>query len=222
MIVSRLTPLQRDLLEAFFQRESRFFLTGGAALAGYHLGHRETADLDLFTTTDLLAGGRAALQAAVIAVGASMENLHTSPDFRRQLVRRGGEGVVVDLVHERAPQGEQPKMDFGAIRVDPPDEILANKLCTLLSRAEIRDLVDVLALEKAGHRAEKVLPLAMRKDGGLTPAQLAWVLSQIAIGEDAHIPGGLSVAEIRTFVADLIARLTRLAFPEIRPHGEPC
>lgn len=222
MIASRLTPLQRDLLEAFFQRESRFFLTGGAALVGYHLGHRETADLDLFTTADLLASGEVALQAAVTAVGASIENLQTSPDFRRQLVTRGGESVVVDLVHERAPQGEQPKMDFGAVRVDPPGEILANKLCTLLSRAEIRDLVDVLALEHAGHRAEEAVPLAMRKDGGLTPAQLAWVLSQITLGEDAHIPGGLSVVEVRAFVADLIVRLTRLAFPVIRPHDQPC
>ena len=222
MITSRLTPLQRDLLEAFFQRESRFFLTGGAALAGYHLGHRETADLDLFTTADLLASGHAALQAAVAALGASIESLHTAPEFHRQLIRRGDEAVVVDLVHERAPQGQQPKMDFGAVRVDPPEEILANKLCTLLSRAEIRDLVDVRALELAGLRAEEVLPLAMRKDGGLTPAQLAWVLSQITLGEDARIPGGLSVGEVRIFLADLISRLTRLAYPEVRPPDQPC
>ncbi len=123
---------------------------------------------------------------------------------------------------ERAPQGQQPKMEFGSVRVDPPDEILANKLCTLISRAEIRDLVDVLALEKAGHRAEEALPLAMRKDGGLTPAQLAWVLSQIAIGDDARIPGSLSIAEVRAFVANLIARLTRLAFPGIRRRDQPC
>lgn len=221
MIASRLTPLQRDLLEAFFQRESRFFLTGGAALAGYHLGHRETADLDLFTTSDLLTSGQAALQGAVAVLGASIERLHTAPDFHRQLVRRGRDAVVVDLVHDRAPQGPQPKMGFGAIRVDPPDEILANKLCTLLSRAEIRDLVDVLALEKAGYRAEDALRLAMQKDGGLTPAQLAWVLSQITLGEDARIPGGLAVEELRTFVADLIARLTRLAFPVARPPNHP-
>jgi hypothetical protein len=65
------------------------------------------------------------------------------------------------------------------VRVDPPEEILANKLCTLLSRSELRDLVDVYALEQAGFRVEDALPLAEKKDGGLTPAQLAWVLSQI-------------------------------------------
>ena len=41
---SRLRPLQHDLLEGFFAREQRFFLTGGAALAGFYLGHRETED----------------------------------------------------------------------------------------------------------------------------------------------------------------------------------
>lgn len=45
----RLTPLQRDLLLAFFEREQGFFLTGVAALAGFYLHHRETTDLDFFT-----------------------------------------------------------------------------------------------------------------------------------------------------------------------------
>lgn len=53
----KLTPLQRALLDAFFRQEQRFFLTGGAALAGFHLQHRTTLDLDLFTDdVDLPAG----------------------------------------------------------------------------------------------------------------------------------------------------------------------
>jgi hypothetical protein len=46
---STLDRFQQEILEAFFDREQRFFLTGGAALAGFHLGHRTTRDLDLFT-----------------------------------------------------------------------------------------------------------------------------------------------------------------------------
>jgi hypothetical protein len=213
LTTDRLTLLQRDLLEAFFRRESRFFLTGGAALAGFYLGHRETADPDLFTIARVLTEGEAALRDAAADVGASIENIHTAPDFRRRLVRREVEGVVVDLVYERAPQGEQPKRQFGFVWVDPPEEILANKLCALLSRAEPRDLVDVLTLERTGLRVEDAVPLAARKDTGLTPAQLAWVLSQITIGDDAKIPGGLSSADLRSFLSDLIARLARLSFP---------
>ena len=44
-----LSPLQRTVLAEFFRRERGFFLTGGGALVGYHLHHRFTDDLDLFT-----------------------------------------------------------------------------------------------------------------------------------------------------------------------------
>jgi hypothetical protein len=210
---STLSPLQQDLLEAFFRRESRFFLTGGGALAGFYLGHRTTADLDLFVTTPVIDDGEAALRAAAAELGASAERVRTAPDFRRWLVKRGDDGVVVDLVLEHAPQGPEEKRRFGAVRVDPPGEILANKLCTLLSRAEPRDLVDVYAIERAGHPMDAALSLAREKDGGLTPAQLAWVLTQITIGDGAKIPGNIPAAELRTYVSELCSRLTRLAYP---------
>lgn len=38
------------------------------------------------------------------------------------------------------------KTAFGAVRVDTLREIAANKICTLLSRSEIKDLVDLRAL----------------------------------------------------------------------------
>jgi hypothetical protein len=208
-----LSPFQRELLEAFFRRAGDFYLTGGAALAGFYLGHRRTEDLDLFTTQDALESGERSLQEAADELGASVERLQTAPDFRRRLIRRGGESLVVDLVRERATAGQRAKVQRGAIRLDSSEEILANKLCALLSRAELRDLVDVIALEKAGLRIEEVLPDAMRKDGGLTPAQLAWVLSELRIGDDARIPGNLSAAELRAALESLIDRLTRLAVP---------
>jgi Nucleotidyl transferase AbiEii toxin, Type IV TA system len=80
----RLTPLQAEILDSFFALESRFYLTGGGALAGFHLGHRE---------------------------------------------------------------------------------IFANKLCALLGRSEIRDLVDVRALEESGLSLTDGLAGGQRKDG---------------------------------------------------------
>ena len=44
----KLTALQWKILEALATIEPAFTLTGGAALAGVHLGHRTTRDLDLF------------------------------------------------------------------------------------------------------------------------------------------------------------------------------
>ncbi|WP_437830779.1 nucleotidyl transferase AbiEii/AbiGii toxin family protein [Sorangium sp. So ce1153] len=213
MSKSLLSPLQEEVLAAFFRRERRFFVTGGAALAGFHLHHRRTADLDLFTTSADLDRADEALRAVAQEIGGAIENKETAPTFRRRLVKRGKDRVMVDLVVDHTFQVDPEKQLFGDIRVDPPEEILANKLCALLSRSEIRDLVDVFALEQAGYSVEDALPRAKRKDGAVTPASLAWILSEIQVGDDASIPGDIPVPELRTFLQDLISRLGRLAFP---------
>ena len=213
MLVSRLSALQRDVMRGFFTREQRFFLTGGGALVGFHLGHRETEDLDLFATQAVLDEGLLALAAVAADLGSSIERIADNPFIKRSVIRRGEESVKVDLVFEPVAQWFPRKREIDGILVDPPEEILANKLCTLLSRAEVRDLVDVLALERAGFRIEDALPAAMRKDGGLTPAQLAAVLSEWRLGVDAQLPGGVSVAELDAYRRELIPRLTRMAFP---------
>lgn len=140
MAVNRLSPLQREFLTAFFAREDRFYLTGGAALVGFYLGHRETHDLDLFNLGDTLDEGQSKVAAIARGMGASLESIQTSPDFRRMLLKRGGEGVVIDLVRERVPQLAAEKPVLNGIRVDPPEEILANKLCNLLSRAVAKSI----------------------------------------------------------------------------------
>ena len=210
---SALTPLQRDLLDAFFRRESRFRLTGGGALAGFHLGHRRTEDLDLFSSEPILDDGDRVLAEAARELGASIERLQTSKSFRRRLLRRGVEALVVDLAHDEAPHEASAEVVLDGIRMDSPREILANKLCALLSRSELRDLVDVRALELTGLRVEDALAAAHAKDGGLTPAQLGWVLSQWRIGDDARVPDGSSPAALRAWLASLLERLARVGWP---------
>ena len=211
----RLTPLQRALLETFFLHERRFFLTGGAALTGFYLQHRSTLDLDLFTLDpEALEAGRRTLETTAAELGATLAVRQHAPGFERYVVTAGGESVVVDLVLERVAQTAGPKRAVGSITIDPIEEILANKLTTILSRAEERDLVDLLFLERRGLRVEDALASAQRKDGGCTPAALAWVLAEISIPDGIDLPGGVTSVELRRFVEDLIVRLRRLAFPE--------
>ncbi len=214
MANAKLSNLQNDFLQAFFSRENRFYLTGGAALVGFYFGHRETSDLDLFTLENEIENGFALARDAARSLGATIEPIQTAPDFRRLLVTRGNEAMVVDLVREYVFQLEREKREINGIRIDSPEEILANKLCALLSRSEIRDLVDVHALEQAGFSLEEALQTAAKKDTGLTPAQLAWVLHQIRLGDDALPPGDISVTELRGYLNDLTDRLKQLAFPE--------
>jgi hypothetical protein len=213
---NKLSALQRAVLEGFFRYESRFFLTGGAALAGFYLHHRSTLDLDLFTLDpEAFAVGRRALDAAAADLGATITVRQHAPGFERLVVARADEAVVVDLVFERVVQTAGPKRRIGTIAVDPVEEILANKLTTVLSRAEERDLVDLLWLERQGLRIEGALAAALAKDGGCTPAALAWVLSDVTIPDDAALPGGVTGAELRAFVSELIVRLRRAAYPAV-------
>jgi predicted nucleotidyltransferase component of viral defense system len=210
----RLSRLQREVLQRFFEHDRRWFLTGGGALAGFYLGHRVTDDLDLFTHDQEAFEARArTLQATATSLGAALSSLRESPSFGRYVLSRGDESVVVDLVREYVPSVFPQKRDVAGIRVDPLEEILANKLCAVLSRSEERDLVDLLFLERAGHRAEQGLAAAFAKDGGCTPAALAYLLSQIDVPDGVRLPAGVEPAELREFVRDLSGRLRRAAAP---------
>lgn len=210
---SRLTALQRDLLDAFFARERRMFLTGGGALAGFYFAHRETEDLDLFAPPGLdLAEAARVLVEAARACGAQVTPMQEHGDFHREKVTRGEEETIVDLVIDRAPMVETEKASFGAIHVDTLREIAANKICTLLSRCEIKDLVDLQALLDGGEDLGRALADAEKKEAGADPATLAWLLSELRIGPEARLPGGVDLARLIAFRDALVPRLRALAF----------
>jgi len=166
---SKLTALQGEVLAAFFQRERDFFLTGGAALAGFHLGHRMTDNLDLFTRqATAFERGRYVLADVAAALGGELHVRQDVPGSKRLVLTRGDEGVVIDLVKDTSPQLHADKLQRDNLVIDPPDEILANKLAAIAGRTEERDLVDVMFLERAGYSVEAALPVALEKDGGCT------------------------------------------------------
>ncbi|MGH9948791.1 MAG: nucleotidyl transferase AbiEii/AbiGii toxin family protein [Pyrinomonadaceae bacterium] len=202
-----------EFLRAFFSRESSYFLSGGAALVGFYFGHRETNDLDLFTLEDAVESGFAIVNDVARQLGASVEAIQTAPDFRRVLFTRGDEAIIIDLIREYVFQIASKKKEIDGIRVDSPEEILVNKLCALLSRSEIRDLVDVMVLEKAGFDLESALEAAGKKDTGLSAGQLAWVLHQITFGDDLIPPGDIPASKLRLYLDGLIERLQKLALP---------
>jgi hypothetical protein len=176
----RLTPLQRRILRVLAALKPPWTLTGGGALAGVHLGHRETRDLDLFWRNrgelgSLLADAVAALQGD--GLGALV--LRTAPAFGELRVSHGNDTCIVDLVAEPFAPIAPPQhalVEGVTIAVDSRHEILASKLATLLERSEIRDLADVKALLDAGGDLESALRDAPMKDAGFSPLTLAWVL----------------------------------------------
>lgn len=211
MKTDRLSALQRDLVRALAQRDSGFFLTGGGVLVGFVLGHRTTDDLDLFTTDDAtMAQADNLARALGAAVGAEIEALQTTPDHRRYLFVRSDESTRVDFVRDRGPQ-LRPKSIREGVAMDSVEEIIANKITTLASRSEIRDVVDLYCLEQAGYRIDDHFDDALRKDAGATPATIAWLLSTLRVPE--RLPGGIPREAIIAYVRELEARLRKRALP---------
>lgn len=123
---SKLTALQREVLAAFFEREREFFLTGGAALAGFHLGHRMTDDLDLFTAHELaFERGRFVLTEVATVLGGTLQIRQDAPGFKRLVLTRGEEGLVIDLVKDVSPQLHRDKLERDACLLDRADPSIA-------------------------------------------------------------------------------------------------
>jgi hypothetical protein len=100
-----------------------------------------------------LQRGATAVAEVARGMGAELEAIQTAPAFRRMLLKRGAESIVIDLVREYVAQLEKDKPKINGIRVDPPQEILVPS-------------------------------------------------------------GAVPVAELRRYLAELIARLTRAAYPK--------
>lgn len=209
-----LTSLQVRILRALAGTSPPWTLTGGGALAGFHLGHRGTRDLDLFwrdrpQLEDLPDQVKERLQRDGLAFAV----LRTAPTFQRLEVQAGEDRCLLDLVSEPGPALARPERHavLGAeINVDSRHEILVNKLCALLGRSELRDLVDLSHLLETGGDLERGLREAPTRDGGFSGLTLAWVLKGFpvaALGKNAH----MDEAETERLVAfrdDLIRRLT--------------
>ena len=213
MARGRLSSLQSAVLDEFFAHEQGFFLSGGGALVGFHLKHRETTDLDLFTSSgEAFERARLSLPLLAESLGGSLSVLQDAPGFRRVVLECRSDALVVDLVRDVGPQLHE-KTEIDGIIVDPVEEIFSNKLTTLVSRQEIRDLVDVLELERLGLRVEAFLAEASAKDGGCTPATLAWLLSQWELPVQLKIPTGYDLEQLRRFKDELAERMAIAAHP---------
>jgi hypothetical protein len=194
-----LTAFERAFLERFFRSVEGFCLTGGVGLAEV-LRHRRSLDLDLFTTSDeSFRAASVSLRPRVRERGGRAEVVVDAPAFRRLvLTDAGGEVLRVDLVRDRSPRtGPSPRRE-GDLVLDSLEEILANKICAILTLGAMED--------------------AMRKDGGLTPSALAWAVSQVPLDRlPENLLAPLSLEALREFADRLRSDLARMGFPRTIP-----
>ena len=155
-------------------------LGGGAALAGAYLGHRTTGDIDLFVhDAEEMRALVGLLSDAAADAGITVTLLRDVGHLvRAQLETRDGNRVEVDVVHEPVADIAAPPPPIEGIVIESLTDLRASKLTCILSRSEPRDLVDLYFLDQAGFPPEQDLEIALRKDAGIDPGVLSWLLVQ--------------------------------------------
>jgi hypothetical protein len=193
------------------QKRAPCVLVGGAALSGAFLAHRLSKDIDLFfrSPTELRSLANL-LQQAAQAAGGAIEVRQDSPEFVRAELSVGSQRLEVDLALDPSPE-LAPTEVIDGVRVASLPDLRAAKLTCLLSRSEPRDLVDVLFLERAGFPAEADLPLALKKDAGVDPAVMSWLLGQFPVEPMPSMLEPLTSEELLLFRDQLRDRIKRAA-----------
>jgi hypothetical protein len=128
----------------------------------------------------------------------------------RALLASADGSLEVDVVYEALSDLAQPESLEG-IAIESFADLRAAKLTCLLSRSEPRDLVDVMFLERAGFRPEDDLALALRKDAGIDPGVLAWLLRSFPLEPLPIMLAPLDASELRAYRDALSARFRALA-----------
>jgi hypothetical protein len=127
--------------------------------------------------------------------------------------------VVVDLVADPTPIAEaaQPfAMGNTTILVETPHQLLVNKLCALLSRAELRDLIDVRVLIESGLDLTRALADCPGQDAGFSPLTFAWSARALPIRRVAAAQGwsNTDIDALEQYRDDLVARVLAESQPD--------
>jgi hypothetical protein len=149
--------------------------------------------------------------------GLSVATLQTTPSFVQLKVTDKELAVVIDLISEPMDAIDTPEthpIGLSEILVDSPRSILAEKLCALLERSELRDLIDVDALMNSGESLDLAIADAPRRDSGFSPLTLAWVLR----GFDVHRlakTAGINATEATRLDAFRLELIDRFVNPKV-------
>ena len=143
------TPFHRELLIRIFDNETiknNFFLTGGTALSVFYLHHRISIDLDLFTTKQMPLSD---INLWITRNWPGGSKIINQSEFILQLLIKN---IKVDIVYDPLSFDEPREKYFldenKFVSIDTLRNIVSNKLAALVSRREIKDLLDFFFLSK--------------------------------------------------------------------------
>jgi len=167
-----ISQVQETILKHFggIPDSRQFYLTGGTALAYYYLKHRQSRDLDFFTSEEgIVLPFSQQLEGYLKSKGFTCERQRGLHSFVELIVTFNKETTLIHLATDAAfrfePTMEFP--DYPGLRVDNLTDIASNKLLALFGRAALRDFIDVYFLIRKGYFSKRqLIDGAKQKDPG--------------------------------------------------------
>lgn len=182
--LTKLYPLQDDVLRLITQQQTGFYLTGGTALTRGYLHHRFSEDLDLFTNLNPAFSHWCSLIVAGLAAtpGWQVDVQRRGQYFLRLFVIQRDLSLKVELINDVPSHIGDLRQDPFLGLLDSPENILANKVTALIDRDEPRDIADVWGLcTRMGLSLQTAITDAMSKAAGQHPADVARRLCQVTL-----------------------------------------
>lgn len=177
MDVEILTTKQRAFLRAMSAVDflaQNFYLSGGTALAAFHLHHRFSDDLDFFSEQEIdLLNLNLSIRRLKKTLGITAIDFQQS--FNRNLFfcRFPREVLKVEFTFFPFPRLEKSSSVHG-IAVDSLIDIAVNKLLTIYQRTQARDYIDVywICQKKKYPISDLVKKAKVKFDWHIDPLQL--------------------------------------------------
>lgn len=171
-----------------------FALAGGYAIQAHGFLNRISSDVDLFADVSGEFDFTQAVDAVMAAYqreGLQVEAELRTASFARLVVRSVAESAKVELGVDWR-KNEPTRLAVGPVL--HADDAVANKVCALFGRAEVRDYVDVDAILTSGRYTEEdLLGLAADHDPGFDRPMFAEALAAIdRLPDSLFRPYGMS------------------------------
>ncbi|MBU1753376.1 nucleotidyl transferase AbiEii/AbiGii toxin family protein [bacterium] len=144
--------------------EEHFFLTGGTALSIFYLHHRLSEDLDFFALDPLdLSEIDLWIRRKWLEDGVKIKE---SSNFLSYLINEIKVDFVIDPLSNRESREKILLENGHSLSVDTINNIVSNKFCTIVSRMEPKDFIDLYFIQQLfpERTIEEVYNAARTKD----------------------------------------------------------
>lgn len=187
-----------------------FYLSGGTALAGYHLCHRLSDDLDFFNFKDFdpifIHAFAEKIKKELPAKSVKFSHIYDRYQF---FYKTGKKELKIEFTKYPFRQLEKPNFADG-IKIDSLRDIAANKLAAILDRFDPKDFVDIYFILKTKSFSLKKIKTDVEKKFlmEIEPLFLGSELSKVSrIKVLPKMIKPLSIKELKNFISEEIKKL---------------